>query len=424
MTFLLGPNNSGKSSILAAIRLLAQTEISADSRVPLLLEGPLGDFGTYRDIVFGNHRGRPFRIGISGHRHGLARRRSRRRGGFQLEVEFKFRPRRRQLILRETELADEEGHLITASYVPDSDRHVITKLAGRPVESQFRASSAEYLRLDHFIPALFPGLWSTDEETFLGRKFTRDDLRQLSVRMDGARLALRDELGAFEYVGSMRAPPERTYHQTGEARSRVGAEGENWAGLLVLDSSRGGSGSREIRAGLNGWLKAAGLASEVSLNWLSDRHYEVLVRHPVTGEKENLADVGQANSQIIPVLVGGLRLDQGDSYMVEEPEIHLHPRAQADLGDFFVDLHNRGVAQIIETHSEYLLLRIQQHVADGEVDPSNVAFYYVYSDPKTGTKEVKLLTLDEDARFEQSLDGGFFPQRLEEARKLAKLRSD
>src|SRR5687768_260225 len=62
ITVLVGENNSGKSSILAALRLLSQTATSFDRRVPLLLQGELGDFGAYRDVVFGNHRGRPFRI--------------------------------------------------------------------------------------------------------------------------------------------------------------------------------------------------------------------------------------------------------------------------------------------------------------------------------------------------------------------------
>src|SRR5215207_11230520 len=46
LTILLGPNNSGKSSIIAAVRLLAQTMQSADPDLPLLLDGPMGDFGT------------------------------------------------------------------------------------------------------------------------------------------------------------------------------------------------------------------------------------------------------------------------------------------------------------------------------------------------------------------------------------------
>lgn len=425
MTFLLGPNNSGKSSLHAGLRLLAQTETSADSRVPLLLDGPMGDFGTYRDLVFGNHRGRPLRIQLRGRGHG-PRQRPRRKGDvgtWKLDLEFKFRTRRRQLILRESELSDADGHIVTATYVPDSDRHVVTRLGGRTVPAQYRAASAEMLRLIHFLPGIYFGVASRqpDDQVF-GGLFDREALRELAFRADDAQWSARQMLEDVEYVSAMRLPPERTYHQTGEARARIGAAGENWAGMLVLDTSRTGGATREIRQRLGSWLYQAGLASEVVLNWLSDRHYEVMIRHPVSGELENLADVGQANSQVIPVLVGGLRLRAGATYIVEEPEIHLHPRAQAELGNYFVDLHKAGVALLVETHSEYLVLRIQQFVAAGELDPKRVSFLYVYADPDSGEKVVKELTLDEDARFHEPLDGGFFPQHLDEARKLARLR--
>lgn len=431
LTFLLGPNNAGKSSIIAPLRLLAQTATSADLRVPLLLDGPLGDFGTYRDLVFGNYRGRPFRVTLSGVAESA--RRSHRMsdeedsgGHWRLDLEFKYRTRRRQLILREAELSDGRGHLVTATYVRGSDRHVITKLTGRLIEPHLRAASNEYLTLEHFIPHVyFPYSRAVKEpETILGGQFTAKALRTASMRAREAAWNARDALIATEYLSAMRVAPERTYHQTGEARSRIGAAGENWAGILVLDSARVGEASRDIRDGVSRWLAEAGLASEISLNWLSDRHYEVQIRHPITKEIENLADVGQANSQVLPVLVGGLRLAAGSTYMVEEPEIHLHPRAQAALGDFFVDLLRRGVSSVVETHSEYLILRIQQCVAAGDLDPDDVAFLYVSADAATGTKTVRRLTLDSSARFREPLDGGFFPQRLDEARRLAQLRAE
>jgi AAA15 family ATPase/GTPase len=62
ITVIVGPNNSGKSSLLAPVRLLVQTIQSFDYSVPLLLDGPLGDFGTFRDVVYGNEVRR--RIGI------------------------------------------------------------------------------------------------------------------------------------------------------------------------------------------------------------------------------------------------------------------------------------------------------------------------------------------------------------------------
>jgi predicted ATPase len=119
-------------------------------------------------------------------------------------------------------------------------------------------------------------------------------------------------------------------------------------------------------------------------------------------------------------LVGGLRLSAGEMYLVEEPEIHLHPRAQAELGDFFLHLYDAGVWSVVETHSEYLLLRLQQHVAEGHIPASDVLFYYV-SATKTG-KRIAPMELDRLGRFHEPIPGGFFPERLEEAKRLAKLR--
>lgn len=170
------------------------------------------------------------------------------------------------------------------------------------------------------------------------------------------------------------------------------------------------------------WLKAAGLAADVRLSYLSDRHYEFQLQHLSTEEYENLADVGQANSQIIPVLVGGYRLPMGSTYLVEEPEIHLHPKAQGQLGDFLLSLHQRGVATVVETHSEYLILRLQQHIAAGTLDSDDIAFYYVYADGSE--KRIQPLVVDSEGRFDRPLDQGFFPERLEESRNLALIRKD
>src|SRR3569623_479299 len=101
------------------------------------------------------------------------------------------------------------------------------------------------------------------------------------------------------------------------------------------------------------WLSAAGIASDVRIDPLSDRYYEIHIQHPVTKEYENYADVGYGNSQVIPVLVAGYGLDSNDTLLVEEPEIHLHPKAQAELGNFFVELLEKGVQSIVETHSEH-----------------------------------------------------------------------
>ncbi len=151
LTVLLGENSSGKSSIIAALSLLSQTETGFDPRVPLLLQGELTYLGTYRDVVFGNHRGRPFRIEL-GFFDTEAMREM-----YSLSLEFKYRTVRRELVLRQVALARVAPlarHLITVTYSFDASRHLITRLAGRNVPPSSRARLSDYLRMYHFLPML------------------------------------------------------------------------------------------------------------------------------------------------------------------------------------------------------------------------------------------------------------------------------
>ena len=214
----------------------------------------------------------------------------------------------------------------------------------------------------------------------------------------------------------MRRAPERTYVNTGVASRRIGADGSAWPTMIASGSPQR---KRELDAASN-WLSAAGIARSVTVSWIGDRHYEIVVTNPVTGEPENIADVGQGTSQVLPVIIAGLRLRPDDTLIVEEPEIHLHPRAQAALGDYFANLCNRGVQALVETHSEYFIVRLQQQIASGQLDPEHVMLYYVYSEPDG--KKIKPVTLDDTASFRDQIPGGFFPQRIDEARKLIEAR--
>jgi predicted ATPase len=220
----------------------------------------------------------------------------------------------------------------------------------------------------------------------------------------------------------MRIPPERTYTFSGERRQRVGPTGEYAANLLTMDYYRAGSRSREVTTRVETWMKRAGIGSQIRPEPIADRYYELRIKHPITGEQQNIADVGRGNSQVLPVLVGGYNLPKGSIYLVEEPEIHLHPRAQAELGDFLYDLYQNHVQVLVETHSEPLILRLQQHIACGNIPLQHVVFHYVYADPRSSTKTVKTMTTDPDGLFTDTWPEGFFNEPLEEAEKLTLIR--
>lgn len=430
LTFLLGPNNSGKSSIIASLRLLAQTIDSSDSSVSLLLNGRMGDFGTYRDIVFGNHRGRPIYVEIYFEFQGKSIYRGNvlekvwhwnegQKWKVRLALEYKYRTQRREIILKEVHVQENGKDKVVTKFSKDSERQLFEKIGPKIVPSSLKATLSRWLRMQNFIPVPGAGVLFLLKEGESKKFVTAEVEKALSdVSKIGRKIAI--EMRNIDYLGPMRVPPSRTYLFTGERRHRIGASGENTASIIAMDSVRRGARSRRIAFRVSEWMRKSGIAEEIKVTLISDRHYEIRVKHPLTNEFENIADVGYGISQVIPVLVGGYNMAAGSIYLIEEPEIHLHPRAQSELGDFFLDLYQGGVQALVETHSEHLILRMQQHVARGSIPPEHIRIYYVY--PEGGKKIVKLLRLDEFGRFLDEWPLGFFSERLEEAKELAKIR--
>jgi hypothetical protein len=414
LTVFLGENNSGKSSLLAALRLLAQTVQGQDQTIPLALNAALGDFGSFRDVVHGNHRGRPIGLGLS-----FTDRRPRADQEYYFDIEFKHRVQTRDTILRRSELGViNEGRyesLLRVNTSRDAHRPGVEAIDGQRIAEAARGSISRGLRMFNFLPRVIPDLSETSTRSTVVRE-AQELIEGNYVESRRSYLSALRNLQSIEYLGAMRRAPERTYVNTGVIGRKIGADGSGWPSVLALESPR----RRQIGTATTSWMRNAGIAESVSIAWLSDRHYEIVVTNPHTGEKENIADVGQGTSQVLPVIVGGTRLRSDDTFIVEEPEIHLHPRAQASLGDYFCGLVDRGVQCLIETHSEYLLLRLQQKVAAGELDADSIIFYYVTN--QAGAKKVISLTLDESASFNDQLPGGFFPQRVGEARKLVAAR--
>ena len=168
-------------------------------------------------------------------------------------------------------------------------------------------------------------------------------------------------------------------------------------------------------------MKEVEIARKVDIVAITDRYFELIVQNYHTGEEENLVDVGFGCSQIIPVLIAGFNVGKGGIFMVEEPEIHLHPKAQAELGSLFCEMYKRGIQLLIETHSEHMLLRIQSHIARGAIKAEDVNVFYIDPAGKRKKKMIHKIPIGEDGYFMEDWPKGFFPERLEEAERLAGL---
>jgi hypothetical protein len=145
-------------------------------------------------------------------------------------------------------------------------------------------------------------------------------------------------------------------------------------------------------------LRRIDLARDVFAHRVNDVAIEIYVQL-VANRSDNIADVGVGVSQVLPVLVALRAAEPGCLVYLEEPEIHLHPRAQTKLADILAAAAKRGVLVVAETHSTLLLTAIQTLVAKGELGPDLVKLHWFQRDPKTGVTQVTSADLDENGAF-------------------------
>jgi predicted ATPase len=134
-------------------------------------------------------------------------------------------------------------------------------------------------------------------------------------------------------------------------------------------------------------------------------------------------DVGIGISQVLPVLVHAYA-DEGKIVAIEQPEIHLHPALQAELGDLFIEsaLGMRKNTFLIETHSEHLILRILHRVrktTEGKLSAGEIAVHpedvtVVFVEPTAKGSVIRHLPVTPDGDFAVPWPGGFFAERFQD----------
>jgi predicted ATPase len=186
-----------------------------------------------------------------------------------------------------------------------------------------------------------------------------------------------------------------------------------------LDEKRPSKQRKRLLAQLNKWLgDKFEFVSRIKLEPITkDKSLYALFGYDFKTEvRVNLSMVGFGVSQVAPIVVQGFLSAPGATLVIEQPEIHLHPAAQAELGDLFIEFALQEKQLFIETHSEHLLLRIRRRIAQGEFQASDLKVFYVHE--TTAGAIVKSLQIDERGRI---LDWpkGFFDQDYNESAHIA-----
>jgi hypothetical protein len=243
-----------------------------------------------------------------------------------------------------------------------------------------------------------------------------------------ADMALEFSAGLYQlveeliYIGPLREFPERHYLFSGASPTNVGVFGQLAPDLLLSQPNL----KRKINKALDRFdiryqLEVQQLKARGSTN--SDV-YSLKLVDKVSSVRVSLRDVGFGISQVLPVLVQAI-VAREDTLLIEQPELHLHPRLQAELADVFIEASlKRNNTFLIETHSEHLLLRIMRRLRDTsrgtlprgipELRPEHVSIIYVHP-MEDGSGSVPLvMDLDEDGELLTAWPNGFFEEGFRE----------
>lgn len=208
------------------------------------------------------------------------------------------------------------------------------------------------------------------------------------------------ELRELIHVPGLRGNPERVHAKTTSDPAFPGTFDRYVATILADWQSVDDPRLRLLEA----MLADLGLTREISARRLNDTQLELMVgRLPETDsdgtDLVSVADVGFGVSEVLPVLVAPLVAQNGQLVYIEQPELHLHPRAQYRLARIMAETAKRGVRLVVETHSALLLLQVRTLMAKGRLEPESVRLHWFSRDREDGMASIQGADLDESGAF-------------------------
>ncbi len=419
LTIIIGANNSGKSSLLAPLILMQQTIQSKDPRTPLVTRGASTDIGFYKDYSFAHDTENDIEFSFHFHTHDRVKgKRLEPVGSYPPGVfssSFTHSSSGKDLKLKSYELRDiyrrfmfsltrnEDGFDVDTDKLGQltaEEKRAICK--SNPINFLFSSSSVLYElqnRKDRNEdePFTFDNLSEAFDKYIQIASYAYEDIRAQFHRLN--------------YIGPHRDNPKRAYDYFGDEPGGVGKEGQHFAELLKNNTGN-------IRQVVNKWLKILEIGHSIEIDPLSDNLFSLRLKSLSGKDTNNIADLGFGVSQILPVIVQLLAAREGSFTIVEQPELHLNPSLQRNIADILVDRATKDRRVAIETHSEHILLRIRTLVAQGKIDPSDIALYFV---ERRGLRSsVRKVEISELGHIEpDEWPSNFFGDKLNGALELA-----
>lgn len=365
LTILAGANSSGKSSIMQPLLLLKQTLEASYDPGALRLDGPNVRFTSAEQFlsnVGGGKHTDVFSVGIETVKEGSLTTFFRKQRGKPIEVQ------------RSTYIKEDYADDLRANMTFDEENN--------PGGPNYETTVAR----DRFFLVY----------SFKDRRVSGNLGPLLIAPNKSMERYIRETI----HIPGLRGNPERTYVLAAVGKTFPGTF-ENYAASVIAKWQA--ENETDNLEGVSQDLKELCLTSKVSAIPLNDTQVELQVaRLPEAAKGKasdmvSIADVGFGVSQTLPVVVALREAKPGQLVYLEQPEIHLHPRAQTAMAKVLADAAARGVHVVAETHSALLILGIQTLVAEGKLAPELVKLHWF--ERRDGVTKVRSADLDETGSF-------------------------
>ncbi|MCI0512372.1 AAA family ATPase [candidate division KSB1 bacterium] len=191
----------------------------------------------------------------------------------------------------------------------------------------------------------------------------------------------------------IRTRPQRTYDPLKDVPK---PEGSHVPMVLARIFSEKSESSEKLRRAIETFGKMSGLFKSVEVKRKGQKEsdpFQLSVK--TAGQAFNLVDVGYGVSQVLPIIVDVIQNPTNSTFLLQQPEVHLHPRAQAELGSFLATFaKEENKCFVIETHSDYLIDRIRMDIREKKnLSPEDVSI--LYFEGAQGSVEIHPLRIDE-----------------------------
>jgi len=357
ITLLIGKNSSGKSSIAKLFTLL-ENSLSGNHSEPLTMSNSnvvLG--GEFRDLVYNRQPFGPIDFSLNFDDNKV------------LEVSVLAAPNGYELIIVKWKFTS-ANYSLDLTFTPAAG---YTDLAGESYNCLFKG----------FVPVKLEK--QSDGQNIL-------DNLQTDFNID------------VDYIGPFRILPDRQFHLIGKMEyEKTGVKGEFAYPLLGVSEYL----KKDLHIEVGAWYKDHFNGWELKLESKNKPFIEVVLEK---GDSQiNIVDVGQGMNQALPLVVRSHIPRKGSIIVLEQPELHLHPAAHADLAELFAKSAKKyGQNFVIETHAENIILRLRKLIVENDfgLTENDVIIYWV-EDAEMGGQEVTSIQIDTEGVLSDWPEGVF-----------------